>query len=438
MDDVPSGGAAREEDPSSDDEDASDTEATQSLPSVASDTVYGYTPTVEEILAMPVARLRALASIHGIDNVPTNGAGGKRALKLLMVEHFRPNEADQLPRNYRRAVQSAVQSEQSRVGVSKRKGKVGGVARSTHGDADLSMALARWRLAARHRRCVLGSMCREFATQKALAVEYLRTLLLHNEGPPSPEATDDLPPSGADGSVTAEAAAVAADEGGVQLAAADAPDAPVHALAAGDDPDEDADAPAATAEAAPSGCSGCEADCSNASCCTAPKWPRPLRHSGGGGKSRSQREMEKLTATDGWVQPTEAASGRSRRNTHADVVQRASEDMDTDVLQAACILQAAADRQAADAETDVCQAAATDECQAVASDAPAAIIDNPALGEGFATAPAAARRFSQLPLTPVEVDDVLYSIQLARLRHTDPVVMMNDRLFCGLAGLAFP
>ena len=161
-------GEESEEGQDGDSDGQSDSGATQSA---AGATAYGYIPTLQELLGMKVARLRGLASVNGIDSI-----GNRAALRYLMVEHFHPQDVGQVPATYRAAAEAAStgsQKESSR--PSKR--KLGGARRRKSGDPGLQMAIEHFRSEYRARRCVAGSMCREFAHQKTLAVDFLHCLI---------------------------------------------------------------------------------------------------------------------------------------------------------------------------------------------------------------------------------------------------------------------
>jgi hypothetical protein len=128
--------------------------------------LHNYVPPVRDILCMSSSELAALAHLHHLPS-----GLGRVLMRHQLVEHFHPTEVGQLSGYYSEAVPS------------KRPRK-----KSVQPHQSIKSATA-FAVAHRTRRCVGGSMCREFAQQKVLATDRLDALEVLHSG--SEELVDD-------------------------------------------------------------------------------------------------------------------------------------------------------------------------------------------------------------------------------------------------------
>ena len=440
-------GVSCPDDVSSDGED-SDSGATQ----VASDTVYGYQPTLEELLSWPVARLRGLAHANGMDLHHPD------ALRYMMVEYYHPDEVHQVPARCREAASAATTGVTAATSVSRAPKKLGGVRGRKKGDAGLIMAIERFRIAARARRCVRGSMCNEFAHQKHLAVSFCERLYAQSVAAPAAEESN-----------TAEDVTVL-DEGGGEGSAFS-----TMGCAACSDDDvtrhTDGDARAQEAEAFGS-MSGGRTDIGNSSgesglqrepCCgndamdcgpscapgCCPQVSLTDLQRCERQKRRCERQRRELAAlaVQGAACKTKVGGsilGVSDGRTRQRVCAPNSEVMDVEGLRCSV----AQDGISADAATNQLPEGAAD-VEGEAMFAPQGQRNGPeeedASGaaevegeEAFAPQgqrdcpeeDAGSRPRAMLPLTPRQVDEFLYSIQIAKARRTLPVIPLTATLYC--------
>ena len=346
----------------------SDEESESQATQFAAATTYGYIPTVNECLTMRVARARGLAFVNGIE-CPGDSTGNRAVLRYLMVEHFHPDEVGQVPASYKAAAEAASTGSQSSRPA---KRKLGGARRRKSGDPGLQMAIEHFRIAYRTRRCVAGSMCREFANQKALAVDYLDRLnkqpVYASNAHETAESSDDAARSKGDDECAGN------DKGaGAVPETVKRNDGALSGNACGNCEDDDQ-------------CAGNE-QCS----CDAPTFPPAKRAAG--------TQLERALAQLSFDRPGKNA------------------------LVANTTARVRCARGVADAPV------ATKD---VAGDSVATEDDDLLHSEEGATAqsaPSAAVQYTQLPLTPMQVDEFLHSIQLAKQRRTHVVIPLGPNLY---------
>jgi hypothetical protein len=180
----------KKEEEEEDDDDDSASVGTANL-SVAADVLYGYIPTVAEILEMPEHHIAAIVRSQGLDvAVQTSNS-----LQYLLIEHYHPLEVPLVTQVDQGKTSKEQQKESPKQGRGGRR-KRGG-ARRRKGEAGLDSALLGMRQAEHTRRCQSGSMCQESAVQRAYAFELQQEISPDDPGTtpsnvtkPSPAATE--------------------------------------------------------------------------------------------------------------------------------------------------------------------------------------------------------------------------------------------------------
>jgi hypothetical protein len=154
--------ASSGEDEDEDEEDEEDEEDTKVLPT---DVLFGYIPTVADILDMPRGRMAAIVRSQGWDETDQT----KASLRYQLMEHYHPSEVLLMAH----VDQGKTSKGQQKEGPKRRREgrRKSGGAHRRKGEADLSSAILAFRRAERTRRCKSGSMCHESAVQRAFAFE---------------------------------------------------------------------------------------------------------------------------------------------------------------------------------------------------------------------------------------------------------------------------